>query len=128
MLGSVIYFWEEIKEVIETDYVKHGPKPKAAHSKLKTLYACPYKERKKKEKKKRNSVSQVIVNTVFTNRLWIINTLGVIKGWTLLWGTHFFIWWLRWQIVISAKLFLYRTITNVTFIVYQITNHNLLSH
>ena len=48
MLGSVIYFWEEIKEVIETDYVKHGPKPKVAHSKLKTLYACPYKERGKK--------------------------------------------------------------------------------
>ena len=49
MLGSVIYFWEEIKEVIETDYVKHGPKPKVAHSKLKTLYACPYKERGKKK-------------------------------------------------------------------------------
>ena len=79
MLRSVIYFWEEIKEVIETDYVKHGPKPKVAHSKLKTLYTCPYKER---EKKKWNSISQVIVNTVFTYRLWIMNTLGVIKGWT----------------------------------------------
>ena len=58
MLGSVIYFWEEIKEVIETDYVKHGPKTKAAHSKLKTLYACPYKEREKKKRKKETQLAK----------------------------------------------------------------------